>query len=120
VIERIQSYLTGPMVQHGATYDVSVRAVQAVDAGRAAMATLMGARVEDVVLGSSTTSLLSRLARALAPRLGPGDEVVVTNLDHETNVGCWRRVAQERGATVREWRFDEDTLGLERRVWRRS
>lgn len=113
VIDRVQAYLTGPMVQHGASYEISARATALVEEGRAAMATLMGADAQDVMLGSSTTSLLSRLARALAPRLGPGDEVVVTNLDHETNVGCWRRVAEARGATVREWHFDPRTLGLE-------
>jgi cysteine desulfurase family protein (TIGR01976 family) len=113
VLDRVQAYLTGPMVQHGATYELSTRATALVEEGRAAMATLMGAGVQDVALGSSTTSLLSRLARALAPGLGPGDEVVVTNLDHETNVGCWRRIAEARGATVREWRFDPITLGLE-------
>jgi len=113
VIDRVQAYLAGPMVQHGATYAVSRRAVELVEEGRTAVATMMGAAPEDVVLGSSTTELLSRLARALAPTLGPGDEVVVTNLDHETNVGCWRRVAETRGATVREWRFDPETLLLD-------
>lgn len=113
VIDRIQAYLAGPMVQHGASYAVSQRAVELVDEGRVAMATLMGAAPQDVVLGASTTELLSRLARALAPRLGPGDEVVVTNLDHETNVGCWRQVAEACGATVREWRFDPETLLLD-------
>ena len=112
VIERVHAYLSGPMVQHGASYAVSVRAVEAVEQGRAAMASLMGAQPDEVVLGPSSTALLGRLAATLAPQLGPGDEVVVTNLDHESNVGCWRRLAEERGATVREWTFDADSLAL--------
>ncbi len=82
VIERVQAYMAGPMVQHGASYQGSVEATGLVEAGRVAMAQLVGASAEDVVLGSSTTSLLSRLASALGSPLGPGDEVDVTNLDH--------------------------------------
>jgi selenocysteine lyase/cysteine desulfurase len=113
VIERVRDYMAGPMVQHGASYDPSVRATRAVELGREAMAVLMGAAVEDIVLASSSSVLLSRLARSLGQDLVPGDEIVVTNLDHEANIGCWRRMARERDVTVREWRFDPETLGLE-------
>ena len=52
------------------------------------------------------------LAQALRPGLREGDEIVVTDLDHEANVGAWRRLSGE-GVTVREWRFDPDSLALE-------
>ena len=62
----------------------------------------------EVILGPSSTILTQLLARALAPSLAAGDEVVVTNLDHESNVGPWRQL-EERGVVIREWRFDRDT-----------
>ena len=64
------------------------------------------------MLGSSTTALAQLLARALRPLWQAGDEVVVTDLDHETNVGAWRRL-EETGIVVREWRFRRDTATLE-------
>ena len=48
------------------------------------------------------------LAQAVRPTLKPGDEIVVTNQDHEANIGCWRRLA-EFGAVIREWQVDPKT-----------
>ncbi|HJL18768.1 MAG TPA: aminotransferase class V-fold PLP-dependent enzyme [Sandaracinaceae bacterium LLY-WYZ-13_1] len=106
VIEGIERYLRGDMVQLGASYPRSRRATERVDAGKAAAARLVGAPADEIVLGASTTVNLYVLAHALAPRLAPGDEVVVTDLDHEANRGAWIRVAEARGATVRTWAVD--------------
>ncbi len=62
----------------------------------------------DVHFGPSTSQNTYVLARALAAELRPGDEVIVTNQDHEANIGAWRRLA-EAGATVREWSVDPET-----------
>ena len=51
------------------------------------------------------------LAAAIRPTLTAGDEIVVTDLDHETNVGPWRAL-EATGITIREWRYDEATLTL--------
>jgi cysteine desulfurase family protein (TIGR01976 family) len=64
-----------------------------------------------VVLGPSSTANAKTLARALRPLWREGDEVVVTNLDHETNVGPWRDL-EETGIVVREWPFDPGTCEL--------
>lgn len=112
VIERIAAYMSTHAVQLGASYDLSVEAGQAVQSGRQAAARLLGADVDETVLGPSSTALVNRLAEALLPTWSAGDEVVVTNLDHETNVGAWRRL-ESRGIVVREWAFRDETTKLE-------
>ncbi|MBX3269544.1 MAG: aminotransferase class V-fold PLP-dependent enzyme [Sandaracinaceae bacterium] len=114
VVERARRYLAEDMVQLGAPYPRSERATARVHAGFDAAARLMGATPAELVLGGSTTANLYVLSHALAPRVGPGDEVVVTTLDHESNRGAWIRMAQARGATVREWTIDPATHSLER------
>ena len=57
-------------------------------------------------------SSLANLAAAMAGELAPGDEIVVTDVDHESNIGCWRRLAAARGAIIKEWRVDGETLAL--------
>jgi len=93
-----------------------VDATEKVAAGHRAAATLMGGQVEDVALTPSTTASMARLAAAFAPALEPGDEIVVTDLDHEANVGAFWRLGEgpeaRPGVVVREWRFDEATQAL--------
>jgi cysteine desulfurase family protein (TIGR01976 family) len=68
---------------------------------REAMAELLGARPGEIVFGPNMTTLTYQLSRALGRGMGPGDEVVVTELDHHANVDPWRALAAERGVTVR-------------------
>ncbi|PXY20358.1 cysteine desulfurase-like protein [Prauserella coralliicola] len=79
-----------------------------VDARRAA-ADLVGAEPEGVIFGRSMTQLTYDLSRALAKDWGPGDEVVVTRLDHDANIRPWVQAAEARGATVRWADFDPAT-----------
>jgi len=103
VADAARDYLLQRNVQLGASYSVSVEASAAVSAGRRAVARLVGASDDrQVVLGSSTTQLLANLALAMSERLQPGDEIVVTNADHEANVGPFRRL-ERRGVVLREW-----------------
>jgi cysteine desulfurase family protein (TIGR01976 family) len=116
VADRVREYLLGTSVQLGATYDVSRLAGERVAAGLRAGAALVGADPGEIVLGSSTTQLLQNLARALASTPGwidPGDEIVVTDSDHEANVTPWERLAAERGAALKVWRLRSDTLDLD-------
>jgi cysteine desulfurase family protein (TIGR01976 family) len=80
---------------------------------RLACAELLGGEPESVVFGESMTSLTMRFATAVGRTLGPGDEVVVTRLDHDGNVRPWLLVAERAGATVRFAEPDPDTLALE-------
>ena len=112
VIDRVKAYMERTQVQLGATHALSQAAAEAVEAGRRAAERLVGAQPGEVVLGPSTTALAGRLAEALGETFAPGDEVVVTNLDHEANIGAWRRLAA-RGVVVREWAFRPGTMRLE-------
>ena len=106
VVDRAHRYLREDMVQLGAAYGRSRRAAERVEEGKRAAARLLGCEVGDVVLGASTSVNFNTLSHALAPTLDAGDEVVVTDLDHETNRGAWIRLARARGARVRTWRLD--------------
>ncbi len=112
VIERVRDHMASRGVQLGASYELSAQATAAVAAGHHAAERLVNAGPGEVVLGASTTANLRLLARALAPGFAPGDEIVVTNLDHEANIGPWRALA-ESGVVVREWRLRPATGTLE-------
>ena len=105
VIDRVHEYMSRWQVQLGASYRHSATASDLVQAGTMAMARLINASPDEVVLGASTTMNVRVLAQALRPRFAPGDEIVVTNLDHESNIGAWREL-ESAGVMIREWRFD--------------
>jgi cysteine desulfurase family protein (TIGR01976 family) len=114
VADRITDYLLNSAVQLGASYSESVEAGARVMAARESVAQLINARYpEECVMGGSTTHLLQILCRAIAPSIQPGDEIVVTNCDHEANIGPWVRLCEERGATLRVWEVSPDSLELE-------
>ena len=113
VTRRIVEYLHGSDVQHGASYAVSRLAEERVAAGVAAVAGYMGAPSPgSVIMGPSSSMLLRLLSESLRATLRPGDEIIVTNCDHEANIGPWRELA-EHGATVKTWRIDPDSLALQ-------
>jgi len=68
---------------------------------RAALADLLGASAAEVVFGANMTTLAFHLGRALGRGWGPGDEIVVTELDHHANVAPWTALQRERGVTIR-------------------
>ena len=110
VAERVADYLLTTSVQTGANYAHSQRASARLAEARARVATWIGARrPEEVVFGPSTTVLAQFLAKAMASRLQPGDEVVVTDFDHESNIGPWRAL-EKAGVVVREWRINPETM----------
>lgn len=118
VIDRVADYMRTCPVQLGASYGLSREASARVEAGKAAAAWLVNAEPDEIVLGPSSTNNIRILARALQPLFAPGDEIVVTDLDHECNGGAWRDLVHD-GVVVREWTFERDrhelTLeGLER------
>ncbi len=112
VIERARAYIAETHVQPGAAYEASARASERMDEGQRLMAAMMNAAPDEVMIGPSTTMNVYLLAQAIRPWFAPGDEIIVTNLDHEANSGAWRRLA-EFGVEIREWRFEPDTVALE-------
>jgi cysteine desulfurase family protein (TIGR01976 family) len=113
VADRVRDYLLTTSVQTGASYPQSRRAVERLREARARLARMMNAaRAEEIVLGPSTTVLLQFLARAMEPTLQPGDEIVVTDFDHESNIGPWRAL-ERRGIVLKTWRLDVETLSVD-------
>lgn len=125
VVAAMNDYL----LQHNANthwrYPTSIETDHIIDEARRALADFLNATPEEVAFGPNMTTLTFHLARALGRRWGPGDEIVVTELDHHANVAPWHALAAERGVTVRTvrlraetGRLDED--GLERAITRRT
>ena len=112
VVDAAADYMRRYQVQLGASYEISARASEMVKAGHDALAAYVNAEPGEVVLGPSTTVNMHHLARALRPLWKEGDEVVVTNLDHETNVAPWRGL-EATGIVIREWKFRPETMALE-------
>ncbi len=113
VADRVSDYLLTSSVQLGASYAQSQEAGVKVLAARQSVATLINAPHDDeVVMGGSTTSLMFQLTQAILPGIQPGDEVIVTNSDHEANIGGWMRL-KAAGAVVKIWEINRETLALE-------
>ena len=113
VVDRIGDFLLNSNAQLGASYATSVKAGERVAESRVRAAIFVNAaRPEEVVMGGSSTALLRTLVQGLAHLLTPGDEIVVTNMDHEANIGAWLDLA-ERGVQIRFWNVNQDSLQLE-------
>lgn len=109
VIEAVTAALTGPLANRGQTTEGERRADGIVVEARAALADLLGTTPGTVVFGRSATQLVYDLSRTLAKTWGPGDEVVVTRLDHDSNIRPWIQAAEAAGATVRWADFDPES-----------
>jgi len=92
----------------GGQFVTSVEAEQITDDARQAGADLLGAQPSEIVFGQNMTSLTFSMSRALAATWQPGDEIVVTNLDHDANITPWVMAAAERDVTVRTVDFTPD------------
>ena len=113
VADRVADYLLTSSVQLGASYAPSQEAGRKVLEARQSVARLINAPQDDeVVMGGSTTALMFNLLSAILPTVQPGDEVIVTDTDHEANIGCWMRL-QAAGAVLKIWEVDTETLALD-------
>jgi cysteine desulfurase family protein (TIGR01976 family) len=108
VIERLYEYYRRLKVQPYYAFRASTEAGEWMDASRVRLAEYLGVTAHEVHFGPSTSQNTYVLAGAFRALLKPGDEIIVTNLDHEANSGCWRRLATQ-GFVVREWRVDPAT-----------
>lgn len=116
VIEAVSQYYRTSNANHGGAFLTSQRSDALLADAHAALADLLNAAdPAEIKLGANMTTLTMHLARSIAAALAPGDEIVVTTLDHEANVGPWRSAAADRGITVRtvDIRPDDVTLDTE-------
>ena len=113
VVEAMSDYLYHHNANTHWNYPTSQETDNAVAGGRSALADFLGAAPAEIAFGANMTTLTFHLARALGRGWGPGDELVVTELDHHANVAPWQAIARERGLTVRTVPFVLETGELD-------
>ena len=113
VIERMMEFYLTSNVQLGASYEVSSLATARVARSQEVMAGYINAGDPgEVILGSSTSLLLRMLAANLGRVWPAGSEIIVTDCDHEANIGCWMEL-ERAGMVVKTWPINPDTYVLE-------
>ncbi len=115
VIDAIGSYLERSNANSGGAFASSEETDELLGAAHLAVGELLGAEADEIAFGANMTTLNFALAHALARTLAPGDEIVVTQLDHDANVSPWFRVAEDRGLEIRVAPIDpgDGSLDLE-------
>jgi len=113
VVDRITTYLTTSNANAGGAFATSQASDAVIDSARRAMADFLHAsRPEEIIFGANMTTLTLGLSRALGRTLLPGDEIVVTHLDHDANISPWLHVAEDRGCIIRWLDFDVEDCTL--------
>jgi len=112
MIESLHRYYRESKVQPYYGFEPSHGAGLQMDRARTRMAAWLNVAADEVHFGPSTSQNTYVVAQALRQHLKRGDEIIVTNQDHEANVGAWRRL-EEEGMVIREWQVDPDTAELD-------
>jgi cysteine desulfurase family protein (TIGR01976 family) len=119
VVRAVSQAMRVPIANRGGVFASSARAEQLVSGARSAIADLVGAAPPGVVLGPNMSSLTYVFARALGKHWRPGDEILVSRLDHDANIRPWLQIAAELGMVVKwaevdietgelpDWQYDE-------------
>jgi cysteine desulfurase family protein (TIGR01976 family) len=116
VIDRIHSYLVDHNANHGGAFETSRSSDAILDEAHQAMADFLNAaRPAEIIFGNNMTSLTFTISRSIARTWQPGDEIVVTRLDHDANITPWVMAAEDRGCKVRwvDFHPEDGTLNLE-------
>lgn len=108
VAHAVHDHLLAHNANAGWQFPTSLESAHVAVAARRAAADFVGGLPEGVVFGPNMTSLTWMFARALTRALAPGDEIVLTRLDHRANVDPWRRMAEARDLVVRTVPFGSD------------
>jgi cysteine desulfurase family protein (TIGR01976 family) len=112
VVDRMSDYLLYHNSNYGLSYTTSMETTEIMDNARKAMADFLGCSYEEVAFGESTTSNNFRICAALARDMNPGDEVIITDIEHESNRSTWRQL-EEQGFIVNSVKVDLETNSLD-------
>ena len=112
VIDAISDYLKRENANTCGAYATSRHTDATIASARSAMADFLGCDPDEIVFGANMTSLTFAISRSIGRELGPGDEIVLTHLDHDANVSPWRAL-EERGVTIRMAEIHEDDCTLD-------
>jgi len=113
VIDAISNYLGRDNANTGGAYATSRHTDAMIAEARAAMADFLHCAADEVVFGPNMTTLTYAMSRAIGRDLKPGDEILVTRLDHDANVSPWLQMAEDRGVTVRWAEIHEEDCTLD-------
>jgi len=114
VIEAVSDAFLNAASNYGGFFENSVGAGEVYDRAHSGMATLLNAPSEhEIVVAQSMTNVTLHMSRALARTFEPGDEIIVTKMDHEGDVSPWLLIAEDRGLTVRWLPFNLDSWTIE-------
>ena len=113
VIDAISTYLRRDNANTGGAYATSRHTDAMIAEARAAMADFLHCTADEVVFGPNMTSLTYAMSRAIGRELNPGDEILVTRLDHDANVSPWLQMAEDRGVTVRWAEIHDENCTLD-------
>jgi len=120
VVEKMTDYLYHHNANTHWAYPTSAETDAALEHAREVYAEFLNASATEIAFGANMTTLTLHLSRALSLNYKPGDEIVVTELDHHANIDPWRRLTVERGITVRSVRMDTATGQIDRDELERS
>jgi cysteine desulfurase family protein (TIGR01976 family) len=112
VIDAISGYLKSSNANTAGAYATSRQTDGMIAGARSAMADFLNCDADEIVFGQNMTSLTFAMSRSIGRELGPGDEIVVTHLDHDANISPWQAL-EERGVKVRFAEIDETDCTLE-------
>jgi len=113
VVDAVSDYLLNHNANTGWAYPTSIESDEMIENARVAFADLFNASSKEIAFGQNMTSLTFHLARSLGRQFNPGDEIVVTELDHHGNIDTWLSLEKDRGVTVRMVQMDTETGLLE-------
>lgn len=121
VVEAISHYLLHDASNSGGKFRTSIATDSVWAKAHEDMAIFLGARsAAEIVIGQSMTSLTFHLSRSICHDFKPGDQIVLSRMEHEGNVGPWLEIAKDKGLEIRWVDFNRDSWRVEPRIWPRS
>ncbi len=113
VVDAVADYLLNHNANTHWEYPTSHETDAIIEAARVAFADFLNASANEIVFGPNTTTMIYHLSRALGRTLGPGDEIVITELEHHANVAPWQALVVERGLTLKVGQMDPESGQLD-------
>jgi cysteine desulfurase family protein (TIGR01976 family) len=113
VVDAVSDYLLNHNANTHWEYPSSHETDAIIEAARQSFADFLNATPNEIVFGPNTTTMIYHLSRALGRTLGPGDEIVITELEHHANVAPWQALVTERGVTLKVAQMDPETGQLD-------
>ena len=113
VVDAVADYLLNHNANTHWEYPTSHETDAIIESARHTFADFLNASANEIVFGPNTTTMIYHLSRALGRTLGPGDEIVITELEHHANVAPWQALVVERGLTLKVAQMDPETGQLD-------